>query len=124
MQNENDKCYFSHDSNAQRDKKLIQLRKKEDWYGYGLYWAIVERLREAKDYKLETDYDYLAYDMQTQSDRIQSVVENYDLFKINADKFWSESLLRRMKIKQKKSEQARDAALIMWEKKRKNKADA
>jgi len=30
--------YFSHDSNARQDEKIIKLRMKLGWEGYGLYW--------------------------------------------------------------------------------------
>ena len=37
--------YFSHDSNAHRDYKMVKLRTKLGWGGYGLFWAIIENLR-------------------------------------------------------------------------------
>ena len=36
--------YFPHDSNARNDVKLIKLRSKLDWEGYGIYFALIELL--------------------------------------------------------------------------------
>jgi len=34
--------YFSLDSNARDDPKILQLRMEMGWEGYGLFWAIIE----------------------------------------------------------------------------------
>lgn len=110
--------YFSHDSNAHRDERCVKLRAKHGWYGYGLYWVLIESLRDAKNYKLEVDYDILAFGMQTECERIKSVIEDFDLFKIEDGFFWSESLLRRMKLKEEKSQKARKSANSRWGKRK------
>lgn len=106
--------YFSHDANAQHDPKIIKLLSKLGWEGYGLYWAIVERLRNEPDYTLECDYDCIAFALRTHSDCIKSLVEDYDLFIIEDDIFYSESLLNRMKQKDERSEKARKSARKRW----------
>jgi len=106
--------YFSHDANAQHDPKIIKLLSKLGWEGYGLYWAIVERLRNEPDYTLECDYDCIAFALRTHSDCIKSLVEDYDLFIIEDDIFYSESLLNRMKQKDERSEKARESARKRW----------
>ena len=52
--------YFSHDSNAQHAPKIIKMLAKHGWESYGLFWGIVEKLRNETDYILETDYDSIA----------------------------------------------------------------
>ena len=34
--------YFPHDSNARNDIKLIKLRSKYGYEGYGVYFALIE----------------------------------------------------------------------------------
>src|SRR5690606_30894042 len=50
------------------------------------------------------------------SEIIKSVINDFDLFKIKDGLFWSESLLRRMKLKDEKSNKARESALKRWNK--------
>jgi len=106
--------YFSHDSNAQHDEKIIAMRLDHQWCGYGLYWALVERLRDAAGYKLKCQYKALAYALMTQEETLRSVIEDYGLFEVVDGHFWSESLLRRMEIKEEKSKAASNAARARW----------
>lgn len=46
-----DAFYFPHDSNARNDPKVTELRGKFGWAGYGVYWAIIECLREQSNCK-------------------------------------------------------------------------
>ena len=106
--------YFSHDANAQHDPKIIKLLSKMGWEGYGLYWAIVERLRNEPDYILECDYDCLSFALRTDKDKIKSIVLDYNLFEVYDGTFWSKSLLNRMKQKDERSEKARESARKRW----------
>ena len=112
-----DAYYFPHDSNSKNDPKIIKLLQKHDWYGYGLYWALIEMLRENEKYELQKEYDVYAYALRTDSKIIKSVIEDFDLFKIDGEKFYSQSLKNRMEKFDKKKEQARKAAMKRWEKK-------
>ena len=47
--------YFSHDSNAITDTKILNMRADYGIEGYGLYWAIIEMLRNEEDYRLTLD---------------------------------------------------------------------
>ncbi len=95
--------YFSHDSNARNDQKIIKLRMKYGWEGYGLYWAVIETLRETTDYRIEADYEALAYSLRTDKDTIKSVIEDYCLFVFYDDGYFgSASLTRRMAQKDEK----------------------
>lgn len=42
--------YFSHDGNARNDAKLLKVRMKHGAAGYGVYFMILERLREEDVY--------------------------------------------------------------------------
>lgn len=104
--------YFSHDSNARNDQKLIQVRIKLKWEGYGLYWALIEMLRDAPDYKLPANYNVIAYDLRTDNAIVKSLINDYGLFVISDDYFYSESLCDRMKMR---SEKGRTAATKRWD---------
>lgn len=113
--------YFSHDSNARQDEKVIALRMKHGWEGYGLYWALIEKLRECRNYMSVCDYNVIAYDLRTDSAKIKSIIEDFRLFAFtdieNVGKcFYSESLKSRMDVKDSKSEKARLSALQRWNK--------
>ena len=43
--------WFSHDSNAKDDEKMMFLIEELGLEGYGIYWVLVEKLREEKGYK-------------------------------------------------------------------------
>lgn len=109
--------YFSHDCNAREDEKILELRMDHDWYGYGIYWAIVEMLRDANDYTLQLNCKRIAFALKTDEKIIQSILKDYGLFSFNETHFWSDSLKNRMAIKEAKSKKAREAALKRWGKK-------
>jgi len=73
--------YFSHDFHARSDEKILKLLQKERWEGYGLYWAIVEKLYESGG-SISEDYDVLAYDLRTDTEKIYSIINNFSLFEI------------------------------------------
>ena len=96
--------YFSHDSNARNDSKIISLRMKLGVEGYGIYFMIIERLREEADYVSNKDYDSLAFDFRTTPEKVKSVIEDFGLFIFTDDDcFYSESLMQRMILKDEKS---------------------
>jgi hypothetical protein len=106
--------YFSHDSNAKDDPKILQLRMELGWEGYGLFWALIELLRNESDYRMRTHYKSIAFALQTQEDTIKKLINDFDLFVINEQYFWSESLLKRMELKEERSEKARESAKKRW----------
>jgi len=111
-----DAYYFSHDSNASRDEKILEMRQVHGWAGYGIYWALIEMLRDQKDFKLRENYKTIAFALQADEGTIKSIVEDFGLFKTKDGFFFSESLLRRMELKAKKSKQAKVAAKARWNK--------
>jgi hypothetical protein len=66
--------------------------------GYGIYFMIVEKLRESADYKCVKDYNAIAFDLRVDASIVKSIVEDFGLFAFTDDGecFYSESLLRRM----------------------------
>lgn len=97
--NRNMKNYFPHDSDARSDDKIIALRIKHKWEGYGLYWALIEKLRDSKEYTLKVDYNVLAFDLRSDAALIKSIINDFGLFAFTDDGecFYSKSLNMRMK---------------------------
>lgn len=46
---------FTHDANARNDQKILRLRARGGWAYYGIYWALIEVLRESSDYRMHHD---------------------------------------------------------------------
>lgn len=109
--------YFPHDSNARNSDKLIPLRARFGAEGYGIYFMLIERLREESSYMSVKDYNMLAFDLRVDAGKVKSVIEDFGLFAFTDDGkcFYSESLLRRMKIKDDKSEKARRNVASKWD---------
>lgn len=122
--------YFSHDFNARNDEKIIRLRMELGAEGYGIYFMLLERLRENKDYTSSRDYEIIAFDLRVDATKIKKVVEDFDLFVLTEDGeyFYSNSFMDRMAIKDKKekakSENARRAAQARWNKRKEEEKNA
>lgn len=112
--------YFSHDSNALTDTKILNMRADYGLEGYGLYWVIIEMMRNEEDYKLSLNKNtYRAIKTLTNTaidieKFINDCIEDYKLFEKQEEKFCSNSLLRRMEQKDKKSAIAREKAEKRW----------
>ena len=88
--------WFSHDSNARNSKKLFRVRQKFGAAGYGIYFMLIEMLRDADDNYLVLDYDMLAFDIREDAELIRHIIEDFGLFCINGDTFTSEGLQERL----------------------------
>ncbi len=98
-----DARYFTHDDNARHDPKTQALIKKYGMKGYGMFWVIVETLRETRGHKLSFKkyvLDALAVQMQCSAEEIKTFikdcVEEFELFVQESDFFYSETLLERL----------------------------
>ena len=112
-----DTYYFSHDANAHKDAKIIFLIKDCGWEGYGIFWYLIETMREEKDFKLSLcDCNALAYDCRLSYANLKKIIDkcfDLKLFNKNETYFWSPSLIRRMEMK---SNSAKIGANIRWNK--------
>lgn len=118
--------YFSHDCNARLDEKMLAVRMKHGVEGYGVYFMLVERLAEAADHTSTKEYDAIAFDFRCKAELVQSVVEDFDLFRFTEDgeKFYSESLIKRMETIEDLRNKRRAAANKRWAKDVQNNANA
>ena len=121
--------YFPHDSNARNSDKLIPVRMKHGAEGYGIYFMILERLREETDYMSVKDYNTLAFDLRVDTSKVKSIVEEFGLFVFTDDGkyFYSESFAKRMEIKDEKSklrsEAGKKGAQKRWGNKKNNNSN-
>lgn len=113
--------YFSHDSNASSDPKILALIKKYKIEGYGRFWILIEILREQNGYCLPLKryiFDALSMRLQCTVEEVENYINDcindFELFESNGECFWSNSLIRRMKKKEDKSLQASKAAKKRW----------
>ncbi len=114
--------YFSHDSNARHDEKILAMRSVYKGEGYGWYWMIIEMMRDATSHRLRCNGKYwhhaLAQQMQTQPKKalafISDCIKEFKLFRSDGNYIWSESLMRRMEHKEMISQKARQAAYTRW----------
>lgn len=126
-------CYFSHDSNALTDIKISAMRSDYGLEGYGLYWAIIEKLRNEETYKLPLEKNtYRAIKIETGAgvnieQFIQDCISEYKeteqgdgLFNTDGKYFWSESLLKRMtkmeEVSNKRKQAGRKGLEKRWNK--------
>lgn len=118
--------YFSHDSNARDDEKILAMRIDLGWEAYGLYWALIEMLRDASDYQLKTHFKVLAFSLHTTPDLLQQIICNYGLFSFTEDNesFFSHSLTKRMEEKEVVSKKRRASAGTRWGKSSTSDANA
>jgi hypothetical protein len=111
--------YFSHDYNARQDPKIKKLIMAQGFESYGLFWAIVEDLYNNAN-ALPTDYDSIAFDLRTSAQRIESIVNDFDLFVVKDGFFGSASAERRLNERNQRSLKARESALSRWNKSERN----
>jgi hypothetical protein len=110
------KDYFSHDYNARNDKKLIKLFMQHGLSGLGAYWCIIEMLYEESGYLPLSEYERITFELRTTNELIKSVLNDFDLFQYDCEKFWSETAIERLKKRSEKSDKARESISKRWEK--------
>jgi len=109
-----DTYYFSHDYNARNDIKIKKLLYKLGYEGYGIFWALVEDLYNNAN-ALPTHYDILAFELRTQCDKVESVVNDFDLFEVRDGFFSSKSIECRLNDRKDKSIKASMSAKKRWQ---------
>lgn len=127
--------WFSHDSNAASNPKLVALISKYGFEGYGRWWRLLERLRDCDEYKYNTGtafaYDVLAKDLLMTTEEaiafVQDCVEYFQLLQCDDEYIWSDSLIARMDYWEKRREvlreRGRKGAAVTNAKKKKQKEE-
>jgi hypothetical protein len=108
------KTYFNHDSVARLDIRVIKLRSKLGYEGYGVFWAILELLFSEENKLCVDDYDSLAFGLQCDSKILKQVVEDFDLFVVEDGCFYSRRLNNHIEQINSKSIKAKENASKRW----------
>ncbi|MFX4284862.1 Lin1244/Lin1753 domain-containing protein [Aliarcobacter butzleri] len=125
MEKKKDAFYFSHDSNAKDDFKCMLLIEELGLEGYGIFWILVETLREQDSFKYPIRLlPSLSRKYNTTLTKMEVVIRNYNLFQIDQENFFfSESLNRRMALMDKAREQRKLAGIASGKARKKNKIE-
>lgn len=112
----NNTFYFSHDFNAHNDVKILFLRQQLGMEGYGIYWFLIESLADAGGTLPLKIIPVLAMQMQTNEVKVSAVINEFDLFNVVDDTFFSvrlnEHLSKVNNIKSINSEKGKRSAEV------------
>jgi hypothetical protein len=90
-----DAFYFPHFCNARNDRKVKRVIKQHGIQGYGIYFMLLEVLREQTDYRYPfADVDLLADEFGVEEQTLLSVINDSELFQIDGDSFYSANLIK------------------------------
>jgi hypothetical protein len=93
-----DAFYFPHFSNARNDRKLRRVRKELGIEGYGIYFMVLEVLRDQEGFKYPLeDMDLLADEFGTSEQKLRTVICNYGLFETTDKLFFSIKFIEYLK---------------------------
>lgn len=107
--------YFQHDYNARNDPKLQDLLIKHGVEGIGVYWCIVEMLYEQDGFLELRSCKSIAFALHVDYSLVESVVKKYELFQNDGERFWSESIKRRLMTSRNIAAKRKSAALSRWQ---------
>ena len=108
------KTYFPHDSNARNDIKLIKVRAKYGYEGFGVYFALIELLFSEDNKLCIDDYETLAFGLNCNADILKDIILNFDLFIVDDNCFYSKRLTNTLDEINKRSLKASENAKKRW----------
>jgi hypothetical protein len=102
-----DAFYFPHFSNARTDRKIKRLIKALGIEGYGIYFMLLEVLREQTEFRYPiSDIDLLADEFGTSVPKIEATIKLFGLFEIDEEEmFFSLNLIKYLEPMFKAKEQ-------------------
>lgn len=109
-----DTFYFQHDYNARNDPKLQEVLIEHGVAGIGVFWCIVEQIYEQGGKLPFKSCKSIAFALHVECNVVESVVNDFDLFKNDGTFFWSNSILARMNRRKEISERRKKAAESRW----------
>lgn len=90
--------YFKHDAGASCNQKIMRLIDELGMKGYGAYWVLQETLRMQKNYRAPMDtLNRIARRARVMPAFLLRIINNYDLFVVEEECFYSPGMLRRMR---------------------------
>lgn len=76
--------YIPHPSNCRVSSEVMALCANEGPQGYGIYWMLLELLRDSPDYQLQYSPKLLQYSLHlTDTEVLERVVQQYNLFTLS-----------------------------------------
>tara|TARA_R110002020_G_scaffold92899_2_gene224463 strand:- start:15108 stop:15881 length:774 start_codon:yes stop_codon:yes gene_type:complete len=108
------KTYFNHDSTARNDYRIIKMRAKLGYEGYGIFWAVLEMLFTEENKLCIEDFETLAFGLQCDPGILRQVIEDFDLFIIEKTCFYSRRLNSQIEEINNKSNKAKENAKKRW----------
>lgn len=108
--------WFSHDSDAANNPRLVALIDKYGFEGYGRWWRLLERLRSCDGYRYDTGTAFawavLGKDLMLTAAEAEAFVHDcinyFGVLQYDGQYLWSDSLLDRMEFWEKKREVLRE----------------
>jgi hypothetical protein len=110
-----DAFYFSHDYNAHNDTKILYMRQDLGMEGYGIYWFLVESLADSGGILPLKIVPVLAKQMDVTLAKVETIINQYDLFQLIDDQFFSQRLMQHLELRNGLSEAGKLGALKRWE---------
>ena len=108
--------YFPHDYLALDDTKIQDMLFDVGGVGYGIFWALIEALYQERGKYPLSSVKYIAYKVHADLEVTIKVIKEYGLFEFDEKYFWSESQLRRQKLREEISESKRKGGRARAEK--------
>ena len=111
------KEYFSHDYNARSDKKILALRSKYGWEGYGMFWALIEFIAEHNGKIEQSDAGAIAVELQCKEEFVFEFISfciSKSLLKEKNGVVYSERMINNLKLREAVSKKRKKAAEKRW----------
>lgn len=78
--------YIPHPSNCRVSSNILRLLVQEGAEGYGIYWMLLELLRDAPGYSIDFEPKVLAYGLHVADvEKVTRVCRQYNLFTVSQD---------------------------------------
>ena len=87
--------------------------------GIGVFWCLVEMLYEQGGF-IRTEYERIAYELRTDTNVLEWIINKSGLFVVKEDTFYSETVLQRLEKRNNKSIKARESVTKRWNDYREN----
>ncbi len=112
--------WFKHDFTASSDNKIIKLESKLGLKGYAVFWKLLEQiyLNEGRlEYNLEELlFTFRLENNESNKELIPSVINDFDLFKIDDTGFFNVRALEYLEYVLSKSKKASESAKKRYQK--------
>lgn len=116
--------YFPHKAGARNDPKLVKVLVKYKHAGIGIWWSLLEILRESEGYKWPVDaVSELALQLHIDDTELTQILaffkdKKVELLKVENGYFYSPGLVENMIEMIAKSDKARESSRKRWDRER------